>query len=128
MEFCSCLPATTRAYCPPYFHVALQCFAGCPCMTTQPGSSCPLLNAVASIEGAHFMLSYMRDMLTYRTLGRIDQNADRAEDISSMAPRFTTGRINCIIESLANAMDRLSTNAPAAGTFTRLFTEITEEL
>ena len=86
------------------------------------------LNAVASIEGAHFMLSYMRDMLTYRTLGRIDQNADRAEDISSMAPRFTTGRINCIIESLANAMDRLSTNAPAAGTFTRLFTEITEEL
>jgi len=25
-------------------------------------------------------------------------------------------------------MDRLSTNAPAAGTFTRLFTEITEEL
>lgn len=42
------------------------------------------LNAVASIEGAHFMLSYMRDMLTYRTLGRIDQNADRAEDISSM--------------------------------------------
>lgn len=85
------------------------------------------LNAVASIDGAHFMLSYARDMLTYMTLGRIEQNADRAEDISSLAPRFTTGRINRIIESLANAMDRLSTNAPVAGTFTRLFTEITEE-
>lgn len=36
------LTGNDAAYCPPYFHVALQCFAGCPCMTTQPGSSCPL--------------------------------------------------------------------------------------
>lgn len=87
------------------------------------------LNAVASMEGAHFMLSYMRDMLTYRVLGRVEQNGDRAEEISSAAPRFTTGRINCIIESLANAMDRLNiNNVPPAGTFARLFTEITEEL
>ena len=86
------------------------------------------LSAVASIDGAHFMLSYARDLLMYVTLGRIEHNADRAGEIAALAPRFTTGRINCIIESLANAMDRLNTNAPAAGAFTRLFTEITEEL
>lgn len=86
------------------------------------------LNAVASIEGAHFMLSYMRDMLTYRTLGRIDQNADRADDISSMAPRFTTGRINCIIESLAERHGPGS--APRAGSrhLYETFYRNTEEL
>lgn len=86
------------------------------------------LPAIASADGAHFMLSYMRDMLLC-SLGRsVECNPDRAEEIAALAPRFTTGRINCIIEVLASALERLSTNAPAGGTFTRLFTEITEEL
>ena len=86
------------------------------------------LPAIASADGAHFMLSYMRDMLLC-SLGRSAEcNPDRAAEIAALAPRFTTGRINCIIEALASALERLSTNAPAGGTFTRLFTEITEEL
>lgn len=86
------------------------------------------LQAIASVDGAHFMLSYMRDMLLCSLGHSAESNTDRAEEIASLAPRFTTGRINCIIEALASALERLSTNAPAGGTFTRLFTEITEEL
>ncbi len=86
------------------------------------------LPAIASADGAHFMLSYMRDMLLCSLRRSAECNPDRAEEIAALAPRFTTGRINCIIEALASALERLSTNAPAGGTFTRLFTEITEEL
>ena len=83
--------------------------------------------AVASLDGARFMLSFMRDVLTYHENGAINENPDRTDDIHAISSRFTTGRINCIIEWLVSAMERLDTNASAAGTFTRLFTEITEE-
>ncbi|MBR2155635.1 MAG: hypothetical protein IJ941_01680 [Clostridia bacterium] len=82
---------------------------------------------VASLDGARFMLSFMRDVLTFHESGAINENPDRADDIRAISSRFTTGRINCIIEWLVSAMERLDTNASAAGTFTRLFTEITEE-
>lgn len=83
--------------------------------------------AVASLDGAGFMLSFMKDLLTFHEQGKIYENPDRREDIAAISSRFTTGRINCIIESLVNAMERLDTNASVSGTFTRLFTEITEE-
>ncbi len=83
--------------------------------------------AVASLDGAGYMLSFMKDLLTYHEQGVISENPDRASDISAISSRFTTGRINCIIEKLASAMERLNTNASASSTFTRLFTEITEE-
>ncbi len=83
--------------------------------------------AVASMDGARFMLSFMKDLLTYHEQGVINENPDRADDIRAISSRFTTGRINCIIEWLVSAMERLDTNASPSGTFTRLFTEITEE-
>ncbi|MBR2880157.1 MAG: hypothetical protein IKC02_05750, partial [Oscillospiraceae bacterium] len=70
---------------------------------------------------------FMRDVLTFHEGGVISENPDRTDDIRAISSRFTTGRINGIIEWLASAMERLDTNASAAGTFTRLFTEITEE-
>lgn len=82
---------------------------------------------VASLDGARFMLSFMKDVLTYHEQGVIHENPDRADDIRAISSRFTTGRINGIIEWLVSAMERLDTNASATGTFTRLFTEITEE-
>lgn len=83
--------------------------------------------AVSSLDGARFMLSFMKDVLTYHEQGVIHENPDRADDIRAISSRFTTGRINGIIEWLVSAMERLDTNASATGTFTRLFTEITEE-
>lgn len=83
--------------------------------------------SVSSMDGARFMLSFMKDLLTYHEQGIINENPDRAEDIAAISSRFTTGQINCIIEWLASAMERLDTNASASSTFTRLFTEITEE-
>ena len=83
--------------------------------------------SVASADGARYMLSFMRDVLCFREGRPISENPDRAADIAAISSRFTTGRINCIIEWLASAMERLDTNASASSTFTRLFTEITEE-
>lgn len=83
--------------------------------------------AVSSMDGARYMLSFMRDVLTFRERGVISENPDRKQEIQEISSRFTTGQINCIIEALASAMERLNTNAPAASTFSRLFTEITEE-
>ena len=83
--------------------------------------------AVASKDGAKFMLSFMGDILNYKTRGRIIYNPDRENDIAAISPRFTQGKINGIIEALAEAMDRLSTPASPSAAFTRLFTEIAEE-
>lgn len=85
------------------------------------------IKALAGPDAAHFMLSLMGDILSFKTCGRIRENADRAREISAVCPRFTLGRIKGIIEALADTMERLGTPASPQSTFTKLYTEITEE-
>jgi len=83
--------------------------------------------AIASAEGAHYMLSLMGDMLSLKAGGGIRENPDREPELTAICPRFTTGRIKVIIEALAETMERLWAGAPPQAAFTRLYTEITEE-
>lgn len=72
-----------------------------------------------------FWLSFSRDLLSLK-VGGSARNSDLKE-LSHYAGRFTTGRINCMIEWLTEAAGRLHTHASAGATFDALVTRILEE-
>ena len=50
------------------------------------------------------MLSFLRDMLALRTGSGIPpENPDQRDAVAALAPRFTIGRITCMIEMLSKA-------------------------
>jgi len=79
-------------------------------------------------EAAAFMLSLLRDILLCKQGLSAEENPDKQSDIARLSRRFTSGRITCIINILADGLERLSTNASTQATFTSLFTQIAEEI
>lgn len=103
------------------------------------GLLCALLRGGLPLEGlaaiskegedaAAFMLSFLRDILLYKQGLPVAENPERGKEIAELAGRFTSGRITCIINILADGLERLATNASAQATFTSLFTQIAEEI
>lgn len=103
------------------------------------GLLCTLLRGGLPLEGlaaiskegedaAAFMLSLLRDILLYKQGLPVAENPEQKEEAAELAGRFTSGRITCIINILADGLDRLATNASAQATFTSLFTQIAEEI
>lgn len=79
-------------------------------------------------EATAFMLSLLRDILLCKQGLLATENPEQQTEISSLARRFTSGRITCIINILADGLERLAGNASAQATFTSLFTQIAEEI
>ena len=79
-------------------------------------------------EAATFMLSLLRDMLLCRQGLPVVENPEQKAEIHRLAQRFTSGRIACIINILAQGLGRLAGNASAQATFISLFTQIAEEI
>jgi len=78
-----------------------------------------------------FMLSFLRDLLARLTASSMaPENPDRQDAIAAFAPRFTIGRVTCMIEMLSKATgDLYSANAGALmdlAVADRLFLEISE--
>ena len=78
-----------------------------------------------------FMLSFLRDLLArLAASGMAPENPDRQDAIAAFAPRFTIGRVTCMIEMLSKATgDLYSANAGALmdlAVADRLFLEISE--
>ncbi len=86
------------------------------------------ISTIASVGGAEFILSLLRDILLYRECGVVLENPDQKSRIVAISSRFTGGQINAMIELTVQALARLNTPASAQATFTWLFAEIIEEL
>lgn len=78
-------------------------------------------------EIAGFWLGFARDMLALQN-GLPAQSADLAPELTVLARRFTSGRINCMIEMLTATLARLRSNASAGATLDSLMTQILEKV
>ncbi|MEA5058596.1 MAG: hypothetical protein VB049_00960 [Candidatus Pelethousia sp.] len=79
-------------------------------------------------EAALFMLSLLRDILLCKEGMEACGNPEQQAEIAKLARRFTRGQITCIINILADGLERLATNASAQATFSSLLTQIAEEI
>lgn len=75
---------------------------------------------------AGYFLSFSRDLLACRE-GLPLRNTDLRDRLSALAPHFTSGRINGMIEKVTMAMSRLYTPASAGATLDKMMTQILEE-
>ncbi len=69
-------------------------------------STKPLARAGAG-DALAFQLSFLRDMLLLRTGEAVQENPDRRGELTQLAPRFTIGRILCMIEWIVKATEEL---------------------
>jgi DNA polymerase-3 subunit delta' len=74
------------------------------------------------------MLSYCRDLLLIAEGFEAEENIDRAAKLLLSAGRFTSGKINCMIDLLLEAKGRLTRNADPERTLDRLFIDFSEVL
>ncbi len=75
---------------------------------------------------ALYWLSFSRDLLACK-FGLPMQNTDLQKRLSVYSARFTSERINCMIEMLTTALLRLQTNASSVATLDWLATQMLED-
>ena len=80
----------------------------------------------AAIQCALYWLSFSRDLLCSK-FSLPMQNQDLKNRLSVYAARFTSERINCMIEMLTAALSRLQTNVSPAATLDWLATQMLED-
>lgn len=73
-----------------------------------------------------YFLSFSRDLLACKE-GLPLRNTDLRDRICALAPHFTSGGINGMIEKVTAAMSRLYTPASAGATLDKMMTQILEE-
>jgi hypothetical protein len=74
------------------------------------------------------MLSCCRDLLLLEEGFEVWENVDRTAKLLRIAGRFTSGKINCMIDLLLEAKGRLLRYADAERTLDRLFIDFAEVL
>ena len=97
------------------------------------GASRKLCANRGAADAFAFMLSFLHDMLALRTGSGIPpENPDQRDAVAALAPRFTIGRITCMIEMLSKATGDLYAAGASALTdlavADRLFLEISEAI
>ncbi|MDO5112660.1 MAG: hypothetical protein Q4E65_10175 [Clostridia bacterium] len=74
-----------------------------------------------------YFLSFLRDMLACKE-GLPLRNTDLRDKLKALAPHFTSGRINGMIENVTAATSRLYTPASVGATLDKMMTQILEEM
>lgn len=79
-----------------------------------------------ALDAVDLMLSFARDMLLLKETGRVQENVDFYDKLSTMTKNFTSSKINAIIETLAGTRRRLNMHTPSASALDRLFIDLSE--